>query len=275
MLPKGTLLSLVARTFCLCSIGLLIGNIRSGSGNPRNKIDGSSSNRSGGVFARLDGREGISVERRQHLERKLRQISGLPDLHFEDDGVLSLKTASTSSGSKSARALLEKAVHGDSLIFIEDTSRRPDVIFARVATTRIAPQRSQIHLVQIDFLDFEFLMGDQPALKAFDVGWAFLHELDHVIEKSEDSNLGNQIGECEAHINLMREECNLPLRADYFHTLLPGSKETEFISKYVRLPFVQKTANKQKRYWIMWDARVVGGLEDHRPIWSLTGAAHP
>jgi hypothetical protein len=176
LLPKGTLLSLVARTFCLCCIVLLIGDTRSGSGNPRNKIDGSSSNRSGGVFARLDGREGISVERRQHLERKLRQISGLPDLHFEHDGVLSLKTASTSSGSKSARALLEKAVQGDSLIFIEDTSRRPDVIFARVSTSRKAPHRSQIYRVQIDFVDFEFLMGDRPALKAFDVGCALLHE---------------------------------------------------------------------------------------------------
>lgn len=273
LVPQGTLLSLVARTFCLLNLFLLIGNAQLSSGSTPNKIDGSLSNRSGRVFARLDGRERISLERRQHLETKLRQITGLLDLNFQEDGVLQLNHANSSSGSKSARALLERAVQGKNVIVIEDTSRRPDVIFARVVATRGASQTSQIYLVQIDFVDFEFLMGDGPALKAFDVGWALLHELDHVVEDSEDSGLRDEVGECETHINRMREECNLPLRAGYFHTLLPRSNETEFASKFVRLPFVQKTTNKQKRYWVMWDAGVVGGLEDHRPSLSLTYAA--
>jgi hypothetical protein len=265
LLPQGTLLSLVARTSCLLTLLLLIGNSQYSSGNARELSLSTSSQTlgSGSVFTRLP------PERRSQLETKLRKISGLPDLRFAD-GVLRLNSANISGGSKSARALLEKALHGTAVIVIEDASRRPDVVFARVGLAR--DSTSNVFVLQLDFADFEFLMGDEPALKAFDVGWAFLHELDHVVEDSKDSNSRNEIGECEVHINQMREECSLPLRADYFHTFLPRSTETEFTSKFVRLPFVQKTgvANKQKRYWVIWDAGIVGGLEQHPKTWSLT-----
>jgi hypothetical protein len=219
---------------------------------------------SGRVFTKLP------AERRTQLETKLRQITGLPELRFAD-GALRLNVANISGGSKSARALVEKALQGDAVIVIEDASRRPDVVFARVGLAR--DRSSNVYVLQLDFADFEFLMGDEPALKAFDVGWAFLHELDHVVEDSDDSNSRNQIGECEVHINQMREECGLPLRADYFHTPIPRSTEGEFTSNFVRLPFVRKTgvANKQKRYWVIWDAGIVGGLEEHRSkTWGLT-----
>ena len=268
MLPQGTLLSLVSRTCCLLTLLLLIAHDSSGDARVNNtnlSLSTFSQTLSGGsVFTRLP------TERSGQLESKLRQITGLPELRFAE-GVLRLNSANISGGSKSARALLEKTLQGDAVIVIEDASRRPDVVFARVGLAR--DSTLNVFVLQLDFADFEFLMGDEPALKAFDVGWAFLHELDHVVEDSNDSTSRNEIGECEVHINQMREECNLPLRADYFHTPIPRSTDSEFTSRFVRLPFVRKTgiANKQKRYWVIWDAAIVGGLEEHRPkTWSLT-----
>jgi hypothetical protein len=264
---------LVARTFLLFGFFLCSGNTQYSSGNINNKIDSPITTECPGIFARLDGGKRVSRERREYLATKLREITGLKNLNFADNGLLQLDNASPSVGSKTARMLLEKGVRGNNIIIIEDVSRRADVIFARVVTNRKAANRSRVYLIQIDFVDFEFLMGDAPALRAFDVGWAFFHELDHIVENSKDSGLDNSVGECESHINLMREECDLPLRADYFHTRLPRPKEIEFISKFVRLPFVHQTGNKQKRYWVMWDAGIVGTLEVHRPTLSLTDAA--
>jgi hypothetical protein len=252
---------------------MLIGQIQLAFANTTSNTDASVSGTGSSVFARVDGREAISPQRQRQLLLKLRQITGLSDLQFQQDGSLVLHSTSSSSGSQSARALLQKAVQGSNLIIIEDTSRRPEVVFAQVIPGRELRPGVHAYRIQIDFVDFESLIGDQAALRAFDVGWAFLHELDHVIENSEDSRSLDEVGDCEAHINRMREECDLPLRADYFHTLLEGSAKLEFISRFVRLSFVQKTANKQKRYWVMWDAGVVGGFEDHRPTLSLTNPA--
>jgi hypothetical protein len=247
---------------------VFVGNLSPTLGNPRTEEESLPPRR--GVFAKLNGREGVTRERRQLLEEKLRRITGLPELEFEKDGTLRLNVCDTSNGSKTARMLIDKAVAGNKTIVIEDVSRRPEVVFARVVAGPEMPQKSALYLIQIDFVDFDFIIGDRPALSAFDVGWAFLHELDHLIEASEDSTTLEDVGDCETHINKMREECNLPLRAEYFHTFLPGSANSEFISKFVRLSFVQKSANKQKRYWVMWDADVVGGLDEHRPSLSLT-----
>ncbi len=89
-----------------------------------------------------------------------------------------------------------------------------------------------------------------------------LHELDHVVNESADAASLGQSGACEAHINQMRRECNLPERADYFSTLLPID-DGMFRTRLVRIAFEQTltAANKKKRYWLLWDANVVGGQE--------------
>jgi hypothetical protein len=60
----------------------------------------------------------------------------------------------------------------------------------------------------------------------------------------------------------MRHEMNLPIRADYFYELFPNSERSEFRTRFVRLAFEQKdpAAKKSRRYWVMWDATVVGGI---------------
>ena len=257
MLPQATLLSSVAKAICLPGILLLAAQSQLSPVHARSNIS---------------VREGTSLERRTQLEASLRQITGMAELCFDASGVLRL-AAHSDGGSKSARALLVKAAEGHQPIFIEDQSRRSDVVFARVVLAKTIAHQVPVYLVQLDFSDFESLMGDELALKAFDVGWAMLHELDHVVEASEDPLSHNEVGDCEEHINQMRKECNLPLRAEYFHRFLPSSGETDFAAKFVRLPFVQRVGltNKEKRYWVMWDAGIVGGLQEHcSKTWSLT-----
>ena len=94
---------------------------------------------------------------------------------------------------------------------------------------------------------------DEWALQAFDVGWAVLHEFDHIVSDSRDATALDEAGECEDHINQMRRECGLRQRADYFFTFLPVGADTAFITRLVRLAFDQEqaSAGKKKRYWLV------------------------
>jgi hypothetical protein len=66
----------------------------------------------------------------------------------------------------------------------------------------------------------------------------------------------------------MRRECDLPERADYFSTLSPLAVNTTFATRLVRLSFEEQkprmAKSKKKRYWLLWDATVVGGLEQNQ-----------
>ena len=209
--------------------------------------------------------------RRDDLTSKLRSITGWPDLKFDHSGSLRRGTAEAVGGSKTARDLVAKAINGSNVIVLEDASKRTDVAFYRLIPARWKNDllnSPPAHVVQIDFADFEQVLGDERALAAFNVGWGLLHEFDHIVYDSPDAISPGETGESEAHINQMRRECNLPQRADYFYTLLPLSAQTTFTTKLVRLAFEQEqpTENKKRRYWILWDANVVGGPEIHREI---------
>lgn len=221
----------------------------------------------------LLSREDLSVARRNELAGKLRKITGWTELKFDRAGVLRLGSKEPVGGSKSARDLVEKVVHGNNVVVIEDASRRSDVAFCRVIPgmwKKGASGMPPAHVVQIDFADFEHVLGDGRALEAFDVGWGLLHELDHIVNDSEDAAALGEAGDCEAHINQMRRECALPVRADYFFTFFPVVPDGPFITRLVRLAFDQEQANaKKKRYWVVWDAGLVGGLEEQKQIATL------
>jgi hypothetical protein len=199
------------------------------------------------------------------LSEKLRGITGLP-VSFDESGALRVAAASARAGSQTARSLISKALAGTNVVILEDASGRQDVVFSQVVSAKWKHHTAKMpaaFVVLIDFADFEHLLGDETALKAFDVGWAFLHELDHVINDSLDATDAEQTGECEAHINLMRRECNLPSRANYFFTYFPFIQR-DFRTRFVRLAFEHTDAltNKHRRYWVMWDAGLVGGLPE-------------
>jgi hypothetical protein len=207
--------------------------------------------------------EKLSLSRREILTDKLREITGL-QIRFAENGALRLTPSVAQHGSQTARDLISKALRGTNVIVLEDASDRFDVVFSRVVFAewkQRGPDLPPAFVVLIDFTDFEHLLGDREALRAFDVGWAFLHELDHVVNDSADTHAENEPGDCEDHINVMRKECDLPSRAEYFFKLLPNS-HGDFRTRFVRLPFDQTetTTNKRRRYWVMWDAALVGGL---------------
>lgn len=219
-------------------------------------------------------REELSPSRRDDLASKLRRITGWSDLKFDRSGSLRRGNAAAVGGSKSARDLIEKAIYGNNVVVLEEASKSSDVAFCRLIPARWKNNSSNnppAHVVQIDFADFEQVLGDERALEAFNVGWGLLHEFDHIVNDSPDALSLSETGECEAHINQMRRECNLPERADYFYTPLPLSTENTFMSRLVRLAFDQElpSAIKKKRYWILWDANVVGGPEIQRQIAAL------
>jgi hypothetical protein len=199
------------------------------------------------------------------LTEKLRGITGLK-VGFDESGALRVADSSADGGSQTARSLISRALSGSKVILLEDASGRQDVVFSQVVTAKWKHHTSKmppVFVVLIDFTDFDHLLGDKAALKSFDVGWAFLHELDHVLNDSLDATDAEQIGECEAHINLMRRECNLPLRANYFFTYFPFTHR-DFRTRFVRLAFEHTDAltSKHRRYWVMWDAGLVGGLPE-------------
>jgi len=211
------------------------------------------------------------VSRRDELARKLRQITGWPNLTFDLNGQLRLGTESPIAGSKSARDLIARVVHGQEVVVVEDVSGSSEVAFCRVVPGAWKDSNSSAppaHVVQIDFTDFEHVVGDREALRAFDVGWGFLHELDHIANDSADAVSQAHAGECESHINQMRRECSVPQRADYFFTFLPVPVDSVFVSRLVRMAFEQEPtqARKKKRYWLVWDATLVGGLNDRKEI---------
>jgi len=214
-------------------------------------------------------REEVSPAHREQLSKRLRKITGLPGLKFDSDGALRLTPEVFAGGSETARRLLIDSVSGRNVIVIEEANDSSQVAFCRVVPGQwrgnfaAAPP---VFVVQIDFADFDQLVGDDRALESFNPGWGLLHELDHVVHDSSDATAIDETGECESHLNQMRRECNLPARVSYFFTLLPVKTETPFITRLVRLAFEERQppANKMKRYWIVWDAKAVGGLEQNQ-----------
>src|SRR5690349_978783 len=207
----------------------------------------------------------VPVAHRNKLLTELRKITGWTRLTFADDGRLTIEGAETREGSSGAQALLARAVSGDKVIVLEDASSRPDVAFCRVVPGKWNnenPSQPPAYVILIDFTDFEQIVGDKEARASFHVGWGLLHELDHVVSDTADTESEDDLGECEVHINAMRKEVGLPVRASYFFKASPLKTDPNFRSRFVRLPFEQRdtASNKTKRYWLTWDALVVGGV---------------
>ena len=120
-------------------------------------------------------REELSPQRREQLAAKLRHITGLPDLKFDDNGILrSVGSRTPLAGSEHARALLANAINGRNVVVVEDASNSSEVAFCRVIPGRWkqrATAMPPVFVIQIDFADFDQVVGDERALAAFNVGW--------------------------------------------------------------------------------------------------------
>ncbi len=217
-------------------------------------------------------RPDLRATRRGELANKLRTITGWHDLGFDEDGALQPGKAAPSGGSETARKLLAAAISGEKMMVLEDASNRADVVFCRVIEARWTKEekaKPPVFVILIDFADFSHVTGDRAALAAFNVGWGVLHEVDHVVHDSVDAAEAGETGECEDAINQMRRECGLAERAEYFFTYLPGTRTSDFMTRYVRIAFEErKPDTKKKRYWLVWDAALVGGLDEQKQVAS-------
>ena len=212
-------------------------------------------------------RENISLADREQLAAQLRKITGLTSLKFDENGILREGDSKSTIGSEEARKLLRNSIHGRNVVVLENASNRSDVAFCRVipGTWKRSAAGPPAFVVQIDFADFKRLVGDERALAAFNAGWGLLHELDHIANDSLDTTSLGETGECEAHINQMRRECGLPERVDYFYTTAPFANGSTFMTRLVRLGFEEPASDKKKkRYWVVWDANLIGGLDGNQ-----------
>ncbi len=208
-------------------------------------------------------REQFSTARREQLARQLRKITGWSLLRFDQNGRLQTNHE-LEGGSQTARDLLANAISGGNVIVVEDASNSRAVAFARVIPGKwksLNARRPPAFVIQIDFTDFEQIVGDRQAVASFNAGWALLHELEHIVNDSNDGLSLGETGECEALVNQMRRECNLPERTEYFFTVSPLASDLTFTTRLVRLAFEERRSDAKKRYWLTWDLNSVGGVE--------------
>jgi hypothetical protein len=213
----------------------------------------------------------LALSRRAELAEKLRRITGLKGLDFDESGALLLGDEKPSGGSQTARELLTEAATGKNMMVLEEASNRQDVVFCRVVEgrwTNDAAGKPPVFVVLIDFADFARVMGDKAALASFNAGWGVLHEIEHVVHDSIDPTRPGDAGECEGFINLMRRECGLAERTEYYFTLLPGTNDSAFMTRFVRIAFdlPRPGTNKKERHWLVWDAKLVGGIDEQKSL---------
>jgi hypothetical protein len=224
-------------------------------------------------------RDSLPTTYRTELITKLQVISGWPDLTFDRNGSLRVGPTKIRGGSATARDLLTSAIEGKNFIVLEGASSRSDVVFCKVELAHW-PQANgadpPTYRVVVDFTDFKHVSGDKEARAAFDIGWAVLHELEHVVNNSRDAVLAaDDDGDCETVINRMRTELGLAIRKSYYFTFLPLKTDLALVSKFVRLPFERRdpSSSKLKRFWLIWDAALVGGLTSNTQTASLQSSS--
>lgn len=214
----------------------------------------------------------------------LRDKAGFLEMRFDENGFLTLgDRAKISGGSPTARALLEAAVRMPHAVDLESHPHSPLVAFGRLATP-IAYQhyptgkRIDVFPLQIDFTDLSKLRGDNLALAAFDLGFVILHELGHAALGLRDAAGDPQgLGECEALINRIRRELNLPERQTYIAQVRGASnpQSPQSSTRQAELIFaraVEKQGRMQtENFSIRWEAALVGPILDV-PAQSLARA---
>jgi hypothetical protein len=203
----------------------------------------------------------------------LRDKTGLIEMRFDENGFLTLGDQTKfSGGSAIARALLDAAVTMGVAADLESHMYSSKVAFARLAEPIAyrnfsSGAKIDVFPLEIDFSDFSKLRGDRPALAAFDLGFVILHELGHAALGLRDAAGDPQgPGECEALINRIRRELNLPERQTYIaQTRMAASyTPTRGSTQFAELTFT-RTVEKQGRaqiekFNVQWEAFIVGPI---------------
>lgn len=210
------------------------------------------------------GPKRLSETQLQTLQQSLRHKSGLVELGFDAQGALTLgDRTNIVGGSATARALLAAAVDSPNLYELESHEESPDVAFARILETADklvgeSGRRMTLFQVQLDFYDFSLLGGAREAKASFEVGFALLHELVHGVLKLQDpQGEPGQLGECDAHVNQMRRELQLPERLYYQPDIVVLKTADGRHHVFASIKFVRPNALANGKYQLTWQATQV------------------
>jgi hypothetical protein len=216
------------------------------------------------------GKHQLNAKQLKAVLESLREKTGLLGLQFAADGWLVCPDVTRfAGGSASARTLLLDALNSPDAFELEAHNSTATVVFARLVPavayeSRRTGARIDVYPLQLDFSDFKQLRGERRVLCAFDLGLVILHELAHGIWHLRDAAAeAEEPGECEAFINRIRRELDLPERATYAATLRPGRPlPTRGTKPLAELLFVYSGGKDGRRVHerlsLQWDAEYVG-----------------
>lgn len=221
------------------------------------------------------GERRLDAKRLDAVLTSLRDKAGLLEMRFDENGFLTLGDQTKfSGGSATARALLDAATTMAPAVDLESHMYSSKVAFARLAEPIAYRHYSSgakidVFPLEIDFSDFSKLRGDPQAMAAFDLGFVILHELGHAALGLRDAAGDPQgLGECEALINRIRRELNLPERQTYVAQTYASANftPTRASTKFAELVFaraVEKQGRTQiEKFNLRWEALMVGTIAE-------------
>ncbi|MGH9752281.1 MAG: hypothetical protein ACREA2_05805 [Blastocatellia bacterium] len=226
-----------------------------------------------GELRNSPGERKLNAKQLDVVLTSLRDKSGLLEMRFDENGFLTLGDRTKfSGGSAVARELLNAAALTAHAVDLESHMYSSKVAFGRLAEP-IAYQhyssgaKIDAFPLEMDFSDFSKLRGDRQALAAFDLGFVILHELGHAALGLRDAVGDPQgLGECEALINRIRRELNLPERQTYVAQTYTAPTPTHVSTKFAELAFA-RAIEKQGRmriekFNLRWEASIVGPITE-------------
>ncbi len=229
----------------------------------------------GGV--RISPSRGPGKKQMLAVRKSLRQKTGLLELDFDSDGFLQLGDETQfRGGSQTARELLAGAIEGEIAFDLETHDHSRVVAFGRLGSpisfqSLKTGSRIEVMPIEIDFSDFDWLRGDGQAIASFDLGMVLLHEFAHGVLRLNDAvNEADGLGACEAHINQIRRELNLPERQSYFARVANRvSSNSGTTRPHAELSFVRAKSspgpegrNRREVLLLSWEADLVGQLRE-------------
>lgn len=202
----------------------------------------------------------------QSLLEGLHVWSGFTEMSFDEDGFLKLgDRAQITGGSATARALLIAAIDGKDSFALENHDRSSAISFAQIEPVidyiKSDGTKHVVWELRLDFHDFTHLRGESKVITAFNPAANMMHELVHgVLNLRDPLDSTDQLGDCERHINLMRDELGLPLRKTYqpqkrFALTIESTAQTLL----AELTFIQTDADtcKKKDFILSFNAERV------------------
>jgi hypothetical protein len=219
------------------------------------------------------GERKLNAKQLDAVLTSLRDKTGLLEMRFDENGFLTLGDHTKfSGGSANARALLYAAASMAHAVDLEAHMYSSQVAFARLAMPIVyyhytSGAKIDVFPLEIDFSDLLKLRGARQALSAFDLGFMILHEFGHAALGLRDVADDTQgLGECEALINRIRRELNLPERQSYVaqthsNPAFGPNRGSTRLAELIFARAVEKQGRMRiEKFNISWEASAVGPI---------------